>query len=589
MSPEAARTSLVKNFFWLLSGMAVATSLILTVGFVLFSANQTVSEPQILTPQASGPITAEDPQAQLSLALASTKLAADQEGQVTLNLQTNQVNVVSAKIVINMVDQPFAVLPTVQQPGQSQFLLTKQRVVQEEQGKHQIELEFNSISGQPITFSSAQSIATILFTPTQEGTLGMSIDQSASQILTADNINHLATTQIYSYQVEATQTIACTFEYSGWSGCVDGYQTRNLLATSPDNCVGTPQLAQTCQTDQLASCNQTCSNTDNCQSGLSCLNGQCRAASNPDDDQCRARSTGGTTTTTVTQQTVTRYVNACNLSCSSDADCPLSQLSCYQGQCRLTAEPENPTCQQTVTRVVEQVIQVPATPSGQKGSTASNSATQSGQFTATGSAGIASPTPTPDLGSNLGNGQTPDKFELDSTAQTGLDRVVAFLENFGINPVMAAAIAAAIIIFVILIVFISSLFNKKSAASPPPTSSNMASTPQADTTSTNLPPARPMPSQSPLSPQPLPTTPQSSFTQNVKPPVTTNLQPPTRPVAPQPPVTPPVATTPNTSTPPADQNQPSSKNSMVDLAKTRGIFQNKDGKTTIFPKDNSQQ
>lgn len=166
---------------------------------------------------------------------------------------------------------------------------------------------------------------------------------------------------------------ACSYSYSSWSSCQGGIQTRSVTEVSPSNCdtsLNDPETIRTCDVgtggSDIRNCNESCNSNDDCATNLLCYNtsngNRCRFASNPSSSSCAVGSNSSTqsqTTVIENNQVVTRYVNACNLACTTTSDCPLDQLTCYQGACRLASDPTNATCTPTTQRVVTQTEVVP--------------------------------------------------------------------------------------------------------------------------------------------------------------------------------------------------------------------------------------
>lgn len=147
--------------------------------------------------------------------------------------------------------------------------------------------------------------------------------------------------------------------------CYEG-QCRNTK--NPDNnlCLATPGIATNDR-----SCNEYCANNNDCAAGLRCHWNRCRNPQNLESSSCAVASTNtastGSTRTTNSAGVIAKgtsirsYTNAsgttvllpseaydlttyaCNQGCNNNRDCD-ADLRCYNGKCRLAANPENASC-----------------------------------------------------------------------------------------------------------------------------------------------------------------------------------------------------------------------------------------------------
>jgi hypothetical protein len=127
----------------------------------------------------------------------------------------------------------------------------------------------------------------------------------------------------------------------------------------------------TAELSQKLDCQDPCIETaqgSNCSEGLSCIDGSCRLASNPQSLWCfdeelissgviLGRVAGATTQLSdsgiiiqgpfLPSEVYDISTYACNHGCNTNRDC-MADYRCYEGRCRLASNPESPTCEEAV-------------------------------------------------------------------------------------------------------------------------------------------------------------------------------------------------------------------------------------------------
>lgn len=104
----------------------------------------------------------------------------------------------------------------------------------------------------------------------------------------------------------------------------------------------------------LRSCNQFCNNNSECATGLTCHDSFCRNPSNPQDNRCA----------NPTAQQTAAVTQSCGETCSANADCAIN-LRCYQGECRLATNPSSTSCSAATQKTVSTVYENKATNTSQ--------------------------------------------------------------------------------------------------------------------------------------------------------------------------------------------------------------------------------
>ena len=90
-------------------------------------------------------------------------------------------------------------------------------------------------------------------------------DDVSLQILNYAPIKNFEIANIGSSIIlDSISTICTSWAYSDWSECVNGQQTRNIISSSPENCIdGNPILSQTCQVEIETNNNDTAAVNNN--------------------------------------------------------------------------------------------------------------------------------------------------------------------------------------------------------------------------------------------------------------------------------------------------------------------------------------
>ncbi len=90
---------------------------------------------------------------------------------------------------------------------------------------------------------------------------------------------------------------------------------------------------------QLFDCNESCTHNRQCQPNHFCYNGRCRLAANPESPVCKiddTRSKG--------EELITADLKSCNEFCTHNHQCEPNHF-CFNDRCRLVTNPENPACE----------------------------------------------------------------------------------------------------------------------------------------------------------------------------------------------------------------------------------------------------
>jgi hypothetical protein len=145
---------------------------------------------------------------------------------------------------------------------------------------------------------------------------------------------------------QCNETCSANKECGPNLACVSG-QCRRADNTGSDLCVAQPDkgLSRTC--------NEYCSDSKECGGGLTCHWNRCRAPKNLESTSCATTAArGGITkggaygTNYVTSTAGTDYAAPeaqCSEACKGNRDCAVN-LRCYQGSCRLPANPTDAAC-----------------------------------------------------------------------------------------------------------------------------------------------------------------------------------------------------------------------------------------------------
>lgn len=171
-----------------------------------------------------------------------------------------------------------------------------------------------------------------------------------------------------------------------------------------------PTRSSTSTIPSTRSCNDYCSDSSECSSGLSCFWNRCRLASNLQSSSCQSITSASTLTSSVSRSSTqsssvvyqTKTIKnailpseasqlstyACNHGCETNRDCQ-SNLRCYKGSCRLASDPENASCGSSGSS---------SSATSSASTSSSSSAGLSGRIT-TNSEDFASVTPTPTVSS----------------------------------------------------------------------------------------------------------------------------------------------------------------------------------------------
>lgn len=100
--------------------------------------------------------------------------------------------------------------------------------------------------------------------------------------------------------------------------------------------------------EQTVECNQACEHNHQCPPNHFCFNKLCRLVTNPHSPYCDPLADDADNTIQSASPATEPQVQLCNEPCINNNQCDSNHL-CYQGLCRLSSQPEDPTCGQATT------------------------------------------------------------------------------------------------------------------------------------------------------------------------------------------------------------------------------------------------
>ncbi len=184
--------------------------------------------------------------------------------------------------------------------------------------------------GQPFTTTTAQPVARLTFTPTQAGSLTITMDPNGSLVAgfnanPPEDILRTAAASTYTVVAAADPTPSPTPSPS--TQVTPSPETQASPSPSPSpSPSATPGTGGT----TLKVCNETCSSNSECASELRCFEGRCRLATNTGSSTCAAPADQGLN-------------RQCNEYCADSNECGNS-YTCYFNRCRRPDNPDNTSC-----------------------------------------------------------------------------------------------------------------------------------------------------------------------------------------------------------------------------------------------------
>lgn len=301
----------------------------------------------------------QDARSQASIADGTVFIRSPQNGQVAafakdtertlqLEIKTQGEPIKKIHLVFNIIttvfDPPLLKLPTT-----TKFAITSQELEKTKDG-FLVSSIIEPTNSENFTSGDWQPLAELVFTPVRGGNIKLAFDAETSTALSAttnqDVLKHIDS---ISYSIiggpespavpEAVGGVVpdlCNVLCSSNAQCGPnqrcfntGTEQRCRLVTnvSSTSCSSAPTTTGT------RSCNENCSDSRECATGLSCWYNLCRNSLAVEDASCTAPS----------QAQQQALAQRCNTDCTSNADCP-NNMRCFAQKCRLATNPSSTSC-----------------------------------------------------------------------------------------------------------------------------------------------------------------------------------------------------------------------------------------------------
>ena len=279
----------------------------------------------------------------------STAFTQNSERSLQLEVSTQGEKITQLHLVFNIIttvfDPPFLKLPS-----NSKLQILSQELEKTTDGFLVSSILEPKSSTEPFSTTAWEPLAELVFTPVRGGTIKIAFDAETSTALSAttgtDILKHV---DLISYSilggpsaspipegvggiaVDLCNALCFTNAQCGPNQrCFDtGTEQRCRLVTN----VSSTSCASPSTLGQNRSCNESCTDSRECGTGLSCWYNLCRNSVSVEDASCAVPS--------ATQQQA--LAAQCNTTCQTNADCA-NNLRCFANECRLATNPSSTTC-----------------------------------------------------------------------------------------------------------------------------------------------------------------------------------------------------------------------------------------------------
>lgn len=293
----------------------------------------------------------------------------NQDAQVTLKLDTNNLQTDGVQLVFKIVSDTFGTPPAIAILPNSGLQAAVQEVQQVSEGYLVSLIALPKTLGQPFSTTNAQNIATVTFKPTKTGTVAFQFDNGNS-IASVHKSNppqdQLAVLSNVSYTITGAAGTSPSPSASSTPSPsptdtpkvtptptpkVTPTPTPKVTPSPTPTVAPTPSPSPTAGTGgvTLKTCGQSCGSNRDCANNLTCYSGACRLATNPTSSDCSAATS--TTTTTTSTSTLNR---SCNEYCADSRECATG-FTCFYNRCRKPENPDSTSCAATTASTAQAI------------------------------------------------------------------------------------------------------------------------------------------------------------------------------------------------------------------------------------------